>query len=68
MRKAQDFAKYFLKIDSDLNSNSYNGNLKLQKLLVLSNLVSLAEYGTLLFDDPIYTFENGCVAENVRKI
>ena len=44
MRKAIDFAKYFIKEELDNPRNSFDGNMKLQKLLVYSNLINLALY------------------------
>lgn len=35
MSNAVDFAKFFLKRGADTNRNSYDGNMKLQKLLFL---------------------------------
>lgn len=61
-----DYAKYFLKQDLDTKRNTFDGNMKLQKLLVLANLVSLAERNEPLFDDEILAFEQGCVIEKVR--
>ena len=66
MSNALDFAKVFLKRGLDTNRDTYDGNMKLQKLLFFSNLVSIAEKGKPLFTDPIYAFSNGCVIENVR--
>lgn len=66
MRDVYDFAKFFLKKGADSKPNTYDGNMKLQKLLVLANLASIAEYGETLFDDQILAFQNGCVVEKVR--
>lgn len=66
MRKAYDFAKYFLKIGADSLPNTYDGNMQLQKLLVFSDLAYIAEYGKRLFSDDILAFSNGCVVEDVR--
>ena len=59
MSNALDFAKVFLKRGLDTNRDTYDGNMKLQKLLFFSNLVSIAEKGKPLFTDPIYAFANG---------
>lgn len=56
----------FLKHEPDSSPDTFDGNMKLQKLLVFADLVSLAEYGVKLFDDEILAFKNGCVVENVR--
>lgn len=66
MRKAMDFAKYFIKNGYDTSPNTYDGNMKLQKLLTFANAISIAEYGRALFEDDILAFTNGCVVENVR--
>lgn len=66
MRDVYDFAKYFIKNGADSNPNTYDGNMKLQKLLTFANAISIAEYGKPLFDDEIFAFTNGCVVEKVR--
>ncbi len=66
MRNVYEFAKYFIKTKLDTNPNTYDGNMKLQKLLFFANMISLATYDRLLFDEPICAFKNGCVIEKVR--
>lgn len=66
MRDVYDFAKFFIKNGADSTPNTYDGNMKLQKLLVMADLASIAEYGELLFDEPVLAFKNGCVVEKVR--
>ena len=66
MRDAYDFAKFFMKNGADSRPNTYDGNMKLQKLLVLANLTNIAEYGEPLFKDQVLAFKNGCVIEEVR--
>lgn len=66
MATAIDFAKYFIKKGLDTNHNTYDGNMKLQKLLFFADIISLAESGEVLFSDPICAFSNGCVVESVR--
>ena len=66
MRDVYDFAKFFLKNGADSLPNTYDGNMKLQKLLVLANLANVAEYGELLFPEDVLAFKNGCVVEKVR--
>ncbi len=66
MKDAYDFAKFFMKSGADSKPNTYDGNMKLQKLLVFANLANIAEYGELLFNDQILAFKNGCVVEKVR--
>ena len=66
MRDVYDFAKFFIKNGADSRPNTYDGNMKLQKLLVLADLVNIAEYGEPLFNDQVLAFKNGCVVEKVR--
>lgn len=66
MRSAYDFAKYFIQHDYDTISNTFDGNMKLQKLLVFAYLISLAKYNRPLFEDDILAFKNGFVVESVR--
>ena len=66
MRDVYDFAKYFIKCGADSIPNTYDGNMKLQKLLVLADLINIVEYGERLFDDQVLAFKNGCVVEKVR--
>lgn len=66
MRDVYDYAKFFIKSGADSTPNTYDGNMKLQKLLVLADLAYIAEYGKVLFDDEVLAFKNGCVVEKVR--
>ena len=66
MRDVYDFAKFFIKNGADSKPNTYDGNMKLQKLLVFADLASVAQFGEPLFDDQVLAFENGCVVEKVR--
>ena len=66
MRDVYDFAKFFIKNGADSRPNTYDGNMKLQKLLVLANFTNITEYGEPLFNDPGLAFTNGCVIEKVR--
>lgn len=66
MRDAYDFARYFIKNGADSLPNTYDGNMKLQKLLVFADFVNVAEYGKLLFGNPVLAFKNGCVVEDIR--
>ena len=66
MRDVYDFAKFFIKNGADSTPDTYDGNMKLQKLLVLADLASISEFGEPLFNDEILAFENGCVIEKVR--
>lgn len=60
------YAKYFVKNGYDTDSNTYDGNMKLQKLLVFADLISMAIDEKPLFEEPILAFKNGCVVEPVR--
>lgn len=66
MRDIYDYAKYFMKNGADSMPDTYDGNMKLQKLLVLADLVNIAENGKPLFGDRVLAFKNGCVIEKVR--
>lgn len=66
MRDVYDFAKYFIKNGTDSHPNTYDGNMKLQKMLTFANAISIAEYGEPLFNDKILAFTNGCVVEKIR--
>ena len=69
MKKALDYAKYFIKNGFDAIKcipNTKDGNMKINKLCVFANMINIAEYNTPLFDDKILAFENGCVVENIR--
>jgi uncharacterized phage-associated protein len=66
MRDVYEYAKYLIKNKLDTNPNTYDGNMKLQKLLFFANMISLAMKDKLLFEEPICAFKNGCVIEKVR--
>lgn len=66
MLKAIDVAKWFIKENCDTPPNSFDGNMKLQKMLYFAQLIHLTREGEPLFEDEIYAFENGSVVEDVR--
>ena len=66
MRDVYDFAKFFIKNGADSIPNTYDGNMKLQKLLVFANLINLSQFDELLFGEEVLAFTNGCVVEKVR--
>lgn len=66
MKNVYEFAKYLMKSNIDSMKNTYDGNMKLQKLLVLANLINIAENNEPLFNEEILAFKNGCVVEKVR--
>lgn len=61
MREVFDLTKFFIKNAADFMPNTYDGNKKLQKLLVLADLVNFAEYGEPLFKDQVLALKNGCI-------
>lgn len=67
MKDVYDYARYFIKNGYDTNPNTFDANMKLQKLLVFADLINLAKYNKPLFNDEIMAFQNGCVVEKVRK-
>ena len=67
MHTAFDYAKYFMSKGLDNIPNTFDGNMKLQKLLVFAYLISLAKYGHPLFEDEIFAFSRGYVVEKVRQ-
>lgn len=67
MKDAMDYAKFFLKKEDEAIANTIDGNTKLQKLLSFADMISIAKYGKLLFEEPVLAFENGYVVESVRQ-
>ena len=66
MHDVFDYAKYYIKQGLDTPRNTFDGNMKIQKLLVLANLISLAVRGVELYKEEILAFQQGCVIEPVR--
>ncbi len=66
MRDVYDYAKFFMKGGTDSAPNTYDGNMKLQKMLVLANMAHLAQHQKPLFREDILAFKNGLVIEKVR--
>jgi uncharacterized phage-associated protein len=66
MSSAMDFAKVFIKRGLDTHRNTYDGNMKLQKLLFFADFISIAEKGKPLFFEQVRAYLNGCVVEEVR--
>lgn len=64
---AVEIAQWFIKNQYDSPRDTYDGNMKLQKMLYFSQLVHLAKYGESLFDEEILAFKNGSVVEEVRQ-
>lgn len=74
--KAIDIAKYYLskdvnrelfnnKIVVNNNRKSYEGNIRLNKYLFLTQVVYLAKYDKLLFDDEFVAYDNGPVISKI---
>ncbi|MZP31346.1 DUF4065 domain-containing protein [Heliobacterium undosum] len=66
-KSAIEFAKWFVRFGHDKPRNTFDGNMRLQKLLYFAQLIHLAKTDDVLFEDPIYAFENGSVVECVRQ-
>lgn len=64
--KAIDIAKWFIKKKYDYPRNTFDGNMKLQKLLYFAQLIHTSKNGELLFDDEMRAYRNGTVINNVR--
>ncbi|BDR57466.1 Panacea domain-containing protein [Xylocopilactobacillus apis] len=67
MRNVTDYAKFFLKNGFDSHPDTFDGNMKLQKLLFFANFINYAENKELLFPEKMCAFENGTVIEEVRQ-
>lgn len=76
MLKAADIAKYFLSKDKNRvlfnnnivennNRKSYEGNIRLNKYLFLSQVVYMAKYGKKLFNDDFVAYDNGPVIKEI---
>ena len=75
---AKDIAKFFFKLDRQekLFSNDkmvtinnltmYEGNIRVNKFLHLSQNVYVAKYGKKLFFNDLYAFDNGAVVREVQ--
>ena len=77
--KALSVAKYFLSKDPKRkifnnkvvvfnDRKFYEGNVKLNKYLFLAQVVYLAKYEKLLFEDAFCAYENGPVIESVMQL
>ena len=66
MKSALNYAKFFIKKGIDTNPNTYDGNMKLQKMLFFANYLSVVMHGNCLFPEPIRAVSHGCVVEEVR--
>jgi uncharacterized phage-associated protein len=64
--KANDIAYWFIKKGYDSPRDTFDGNMKLQKLLFFAQLIHYAKHNKLLFSDEMKAFENGTVINDVR--
>ena len=79
MLKAVEVAKYFLAKDPNRqvfnlnlikrnNRSFYEGNAKINKFLHMAQNIYIAKKGVLLFDDPLYAYDNGAVVDDVLNM
>ncbi|EOS7993968.1 SocA family protein, partial [Enterococcus hirae] len=67
MRNVKEYAKFFLQKGLIDTPNTFDGNMKLQKLLFFANLINYSKHEDLLFKEDMLAFENGTVIEEVRQ-
>lgn len=61
-------AEWFMQRNLDSPSNTFKGNMKLQKLLFFSQLVYMCKNnGEIMYEEKFSAFDYGMVLENVRK-
>ena len=76
MLEAKNVAEYFLSKDPERklfntnlvtynNRKSYEGNIRINKYLFLTQVVHLAKYGEKLFSDSFRAYDNGPVVEDI---
>ncbi|MBL4950970.1 DUF4065 domain-containing protein [Neobacillus sp. YIM B02564] len=58
-------SKWFINHNKDIANHSFDGNVKLQKLLYYSKAMYYAVYGEKLFSNDIEEWENGEVVSEV---
>lgn len=56
-----DVAKWFIDKHEDISSKSFNGNVKLQKLLYYTQVISIAHTGESIFDEDVEAWKHGPV-------
>lgn len=67
MKDAKEFAKALIdKNENNRYSNTVDGNMIINKMLYFAQIISLAKYGKVLFENDLFAFENGSVVEDVR--
>jgi uncharacterized phage-associated protein len=64
--RAIDIAKWFIKHKLDSPRDTFDGNMKLQKLLYFAQLIHFAKHNKLLFPEEMRAYENGTVINDVR--
>lgn len=67
MKNVSEYSKFFLKKGLDSTPDTFDGNMKLQKLLFFANLIHLEENDEYLFEEEMLAFEGGTVIEEVRQ-
>lgn len=66
MKNVFDYVSYFMQKATNID-NSYDGNMKMQKLLTFSNLINMALNNEPLFREELFAFKDGCVVKPVIK-
>lgn len=64
--KAKQVASYFVNQKECEFPNTFDGNMKLQKLLTFANLIHIFKNDEELFSEDMYAFRNGIVVEDTR--
>lgn len=67
MCQATTIAKWFIKSKPYNFQDTFDSNMKLNKLLYFCQLLNLIKYNKPIFTDELFAFKNGVVIENVRK-
>ena len=68
MRDVCDFARYFIYKGTCCISDGEAGHDKLQKMLIFANLIHLARWDMLLFEEPVTTHQNGYAVEKIYTL
>lgn len=63
---AKDVASYLLNTRQCHFPDNFDGNMKLQKMLVNANLIHFVKNESFLFNNDMFAFRNGIVVEDVR--
>ncbi|MGE7586489.1 Panacea domain-containing protein [Peribacillus sp. NPDC101480] len=62
-----DISKWFIQNNFDVSRRSFNGHVKLQKLLYYSQAMNLAVKDEILFNNEIQAWENGPVVNSIFR-